>query len=101
MPVLIIVSSVRVFSSHDSLRPTRRPRLTSLRYVRMAIRFVARRSLDLAGSYFSEGSALPRVALLLYHDQRGRKERTYWAHRKRRLVYSSRRESLTALSLPN
>ena len=41
MPVLIIVSSVRVFSSYDSLRPTRRPRLTSSRYVRMAISFVA------------------------------------------------------------
>ena len=50
--VLIIVSSVRVFSSHDSLRPTRRPRLTSSRYVRMAIRFVARRSLDLSRILF-------------------------------------------------
>ena len=51
MPVLIIVS-LRVFSSHVSLRPTRRPRLTSLRYVRMAIRIVARRSLDLSRILF-------------------------------------------------
>ena len=57
MPVLIIVSNVRVFSSHDPLRPTRRPRLTSSRYVRMAIRFVAADLLIYAGSYSSEGSA--------------------------------------------
>ena len=35
-----------------SLRPTRRPRLTSSRYVRMAIRFVALRSLDLSRILF-------------------------------------------------
>ena len=53
MPVFIIVSSVRVSSTHDSLRPTRRPRLTSWRYGRMARRFVARRSLDLSRILFS------------------------------------------------
>ena len=30
-PVLIIVSNASVFSSHDSLHPTRRPRSTSSR----------------------------------------------------------------------
>ena len=52
MPVLVIVSSVCVFSSHDSLRLTRRPRLTSSRYVCMTIRFVACRSLDLCRILF-------------------------------------------------
>ena len=60
MPVLITVSSVRAFYSHDSLRPTRRPRLTSSRYDRMARRFVARRSLDLSRILFFERSCLAK-----------------------------------------
>ena len=60
MPVLIIVSSVSVFSSHDSLLPTRGPRLTSARYFRMARRFVARRSLDLSRILFFGRSCLAK-----------------------------------------
>ena len=43
VPVLITVSNVLDFSSHESLFPTRRSRLTSSRYFRMA---VGLRSLD-------------------------------------------------------
>ena len=46
IPVLITVSNVLDFSSHESLFPTRRSRLTSSRYFRMAKRFVGLRSLD-------------------------------------------------------
>ena len=60
MPVFILVLSVRVFSSHDSLRPTRRPSLTSSRYVRMVRRFVARRSLVLSRNLFFERFCLAK-----------------------------------------
>ena len=44
--VVITVSNVLDFSSHESLFPTGRSRLTSSRYFRMAKRFVGLRSLD-------------------------------------------------------
>ena len=46
IPVLITVFNVLDFSSQKSLFPTRRSRLTSSRYFRMAKRFVGLRSLD-------------------------------------------------------
>ena len=46
IPVLITVSNALNFSSHESLFPTRKSRLTSSRYFRMAKRFVGLRSPD-------------------------------------------------------
>ena len=47
MPVFITVSKVLDFSSHKSLFPTTRSRLTSSKYFRMAKLFVVLRPLDL------------------------------------------------------
>ena len=47
LPVFITVSKVLYFSSHESLFPSRRPKLTSWRYFEMAKHFVGLKSLDL------------------------------------------------------
>ena len=47
LPVFITVSKVLYFSSHESLFPIRRPKLTSWRYFEMAKHFVGLKSLDL------------------------------------------------------